>query len=129
MTGETAVLAPGDVLRAGEHVQLADGAALRVVTPLGDRLRLNGPATLVIGGQKKPGVVSVEYDGGALDFVAAAAGTLVLDCGHGTITCEAGSVVARWVDGHVLVETRVPSVEVTADGPPRAVDVGAPLTL
>lgn len=117
--GEAQALVPGDVLRFNEKLSLEKDAALRLVTPTGDRIRVNGPSRLSIGKQSSTKSLELTFDDGSVDFVAAASGTLVLKDGKSTVTCEAGSFVAKITNGKLRVEARVPPVYVSVAGGPK----------
>ena len=128
--GEAQALVPGDVLRFNEKFTLEPNAALRLVTPTGDRIRVNGPSKIAIGKQSATKSLELTFDDGSVDFVAAASGTLILKDGRSTITCEAGSFVAKFVAGKLKVEARVPPVYVQAGSSPKEeVKIGTPKLL
>lgn len=128
--GETAPLVPGDVLRFSEKFSLEPSAALRLVTPTGDRIRVNGPSKLTIGKPSSSKSLELTFDDGSVDFVAAASGTLVLKDGRSTVTCEAGSFVAKLTGGKLKVEARVPPVYLQVGSSPKEeVKVGTPRTV
>jgi len=127
--GDTAALVPGDVLRYGEKVDVAEKAAVRLNTPAGDRIRVNGPARIAIGAGESHRL-ELTLDEGAVDYVAAAGGTLTLKHSSHTVVCEAGSFVARTVGSKLVVESRVPPVYVQGSGGSHEeVRVGQPKTL
>lgn len=128
--GEAQALVPGDVLRFNEKFSLEKDAALRLVTPTGDRIRVNGPSKIAIGKQSSTKSLELTFDDGSVDFVAAASGTLVLKDGKSTVTCEAGSFVAKFTNGKLRVEARVPPVYVSVSGGPKEeVKIGTPKTI